>query len=65
MTHPTPESVGYHERPHRCGLCIYFESDTHRCRLIQITVTPEGGCERFIPRNHDGKGLLGLRSAAK
>lgn len=52
MKKPTSKSVSYHSDLHKCALCEYYSMHPHAsyCRLLDMTVKPEGGCNRFERR---------------
>jgi hypothetical protein len=40
-----PEAVNYHDDPHSCKICQYF--DNGNCSVLQMQVSPDGGCTAF------------------
>jgi hypothetical protein len=41
-----PSAVNYHDDPHSCSGCKYFGQDA-QCAVLQMQVSPEGGCTAF------------------
>lgn len=47
-----PTAVNYHDEPHACSLCEYFGQD-NQCAVLQMPVSPEGGCNAFKGQDDD------------
>jgi hypothetical protein len=63
---PTLSQAEVHYRPAevpgvRCGTCVMFRPP-HACTLVQGVIYEDGVCDRWSPRDTDGKGarVLGL-----
>lgn len=55
-----PEAVMYHDDPQSCQSCQYM-SDEGQCAVLQMAVSPEGGCTAFEAKADDqGAGDPGL-----
>lgn len=49
---PSPESLHYHDTPEQCQTCKFMGQDG-MCAILQISVSPEGGCNAHSGNDQD------------
>lgn len=44
---PDPAAVNYHDDEHKCSMCAYMDPQSSMCQVLQMQVSPVGGCTAF------------------